>query len=369
MFETEIDTEDNNSCFTEHERNQNVQLSVISAAVSLLSILACVVVIGLIILLKKYMFFIQRLILYLSIAAFLNCLALTLRLIRLADNEGNFEDPILHTLCIISGFLDQTTAWFLTLAFVCITFTLFRSAVFHKDSERFEFYYILIIFISPFLITWIPFVRNNYGQAGAWCWIQDNTIDENCTVEKDKLGIALRYALWYIPNYFILGFILLTYIYIIINVSRQRRKWYGRYDPEARQRKEMMRKEVWPLLFYPLGFIIMSLFPLINRLHNTFSDDTPYALWLLHAIFEPLEGGYIALVYTFDRETLRRLNFFRIMASIRSRTRIREYPVTRGYTDSFSEPNEPRCYGFKDETAVIYNDKVDYGSTQVDSKT
>ena len=359
---------------SEEAQHQNMVLSVISGAIGIVSTVACVGVIVLIFFLKKYMFFIQRLILYLSIAALLNSIVISLRFIRLADHDGNFDNPVLHNLCVASGFFDQTTAWFVTLAFVCITITLFRSAVFHKDSERFEFYYILVIFVSPLLVTWIPFINVTYGEAGAWCWIQGthtNYSDPNCTEVNNDFGIGLRYALWYVPNYIILGIVFFMYVYIIINVSRKKHKWYGHHDSETQQRKDMMKKEVWPLLLYPLGYIIMSLFPLINRIHDTFSSEPIPILWILHAIFEPLEGGYIALVYTFDRETLKRLNLFRMIATMCSRTRIREYPATRGYTDSFCEPNEPRLHGFKDEAEVIFNHNkhADYGSTEKDTKT
>lgn len=330
--------------------------------------LACVGVIILIILMKKYMFFIQRLIFYLSIAALSNCIVMALRFIRLADHDGKFEDPVLHHVCIIAGFLDETTAWYVTLAFVCITITLFRSAVFHKDSEKFEILYILIIFVSPLFVTWIPFIHNTYGEAGPWCWIRKH--DDNCA--HDKFGVVLRYALWYVPNYVILGIVFLAYVFIIINVLRKKHKWFGRYDPETKHRKEMMTKEVWPLLLYPLGYILISLFPLMNRLHDTFSDGELEALWILHAIFEPFGGAYIALIYTFDRETLRRLNLSRMIASICSKTKIKEYPVKKGYTDSFSEPHEPRIYGFKDEGEALLKKKdysTEYGSTEADSKT
>jgi len=116
-------------------------------------------------------------------------------------------------------------------------------------------------------------------------------------------------------------------------VKTQHHLWEGKYDPETERRKEMQLKEVRPLLWYPLIFLLLNLFPLINRLYDA-SDGPPIiALWYLQAIFSPLQGGFIAIVYTLDKETRQRLNCAEIRGAL-SRAVITEYPAEEGFSDS-----------------------------------
>ena len=50
------------------------------------------------------------------------------------------------------------------------------------------------------------------------------------------------------------------------------------------------------------------------------ANEPSYVLWIFSAILEPLQGGFIALVYTLDRETLKRLNC-KLVAAARKRER------------------------------------------------
>lgn len=45
-------------------------------------------------------------------------------------------------------------------------------------------------------------------------------------------------------------------------------------------------------------------------MYSTFHDPN-YVLWVLHAIFSPLQGGYVALVYVLDKDLMQRFNFLR----------------------------------------------------------
>ena len=306
-------------------------VALVSVGTAAISVLACIAVIAIMLILKKHLFFTQRLILYLCLAALVNSLAIMARLYRVADN---LDPTPLKVLCMIVAFLDQTTAWSETIAYVCITFNLFMNAVCNKKTEGLEYLYIFLIFFFPIIFNWIPFIQGTYGEAGAWCWIRDTNQDDNCS--QHKLGVILRYVLWYIPNYGILVLLVLAYFVLLVIVSRQKKKWVGKFDPESERLKTKMEKEVWPLLFFPIGYFVICLFPFINRLQDTISPNDPiYVLWVLHAIFSPLQGGYIALIYSLDRETLRRLKFSQIIATLcKERTVVEEYPVGSGFSDS-----------------------------------
>ena len=333
-------TSDGFNCSVFHSQKY-VVVAIVSAGSASLSTLCCAAVICLIFMFKKHYFFIQRLILYLTLAALFNSLSIMARLYRIGyENESEEMDII----CKAAAFVDQTTMCSLFIAFAVITFTLLMTAIFHKNTSRLESVYLILIFAFPLAFNWIPFIHDTYGKAGAWCWIRAVNYDDNCS--EHKFGTYLRFALWYVPSYALLVAMMLAYLVIVISVTRQRYRWTGRYDPKALQLRQQMHTEVWPLLFYPIGLFILNIFPLVNRIHDSIHDSTPiYELWMLHAIFSPLQGGYIALVYTLDRETRNRLTFSKLFAVLcNCGDRVKEYPAISGGRDSVSEATAETHY-------------------------
>ena len=39
---------------------------------------------------------------------------------------------------------------------------------------------VILPVLLSFVYAWIPYIHNNHGLAGAWCWVR--TVDDNCTV-------------------------------------------------------------------------------------------------------------------------------------------------------------------------------------------
>ena len=95
----------------------------------------------------------------------------------------------------------------------------------------------------------------------------------------------------------------------------------------------------WPLIFLPIGVLFLNFFPLIRTFHNYANPNNPsYTLWILNAIFAPLQGGYIALVYVLDSGTLKQLTYRNIRAAITGRETVAEYPTGSGeMTESVHE--------------------------------
>lgn len=304
-------------------------VAVIAASTGTFSLLASMAVISVIVLFKKYNFFIQRLILYLCITAALNSMSIMMRFSRLAPKSSDWA-----RVCIAAAF-DQTTLWALNIAFCCLTFNMLIAVIFNRSTKGLEMGYIFLIFVSPFLFNWIPFLQESYGEAGAWCWIRTKNYHDGCSVH--MLGRWFKYALWYVPHYVMLVVLLVAYVVIVINVIRKRNHWRGLYstEPAVRAQQQLMTELVMPIIFYPLGFFILTLVPLINRVYDTF-DGPNYVLWVLHASLSPLQGGYIALVYVLDKDTMRRLNLRELRAYLfHRRTPVEDYPATRGFTDSY----------------------------------
>ena len=314
-----------------------VGVAILSACTGAVSAAASLLVICGILISKKYLFFIQRLILYLSIAVFLNSLSVVLRLQRTVALGGHSDDK-LHPLCVFTAFADQTTSWSTLIAISCITCCILLNVVLLRPVEALEKFYVALIVVLPLSFNWVPFIKGSYGEAGAWCWIKGQ--DDDC--QQKLFGVYLRFILWYIPLYIVLFVILVAYLYILYRVKRLRGHWDGKYDPSNKTTREKMMKEFRPLIWYPLIYLILGVFPTINRIHGAFFDEPSLALWILHAFFSPLRGGFVALAYALDGQTVRRLLRDRSVIStalLKRKSRVIEYPATRGHSDSFVSAN------------------------------
>ena len=324
-----MNTSNSTDCFP-YNSTQYHAVTILTVCVAFVSALTCLLVIGGIIYLKKYLFFTQRLILYLSIAAVLNSIAEMLRLHSvLQDTESGWQ----MRFCEFSSMLEQVSGWWQLLAVFCITLSVFLRVVFDASPERIELLFPALIFIFPLTFNWIPFIHSTYGQAGAWCWIRN----ENRDCSPFSFGQYLRFTLWYAPLYIILIILLVGYFIILCKIQSLRRKWQGRYDPDAEEQSERMKKEVRPLLWYPAFYIALTIFPLANRIQGAISPNNPViALWFLQAISDPLQSGFVSVAYALDSETIRRLNWRQVLFACRRSPQVREYPyqTDSGLSDS-----------------------------------
>ena len=325
---------------TNYRTAEYIAVAAVNSALAGITFFACLFVIGLIFLFKKYLFFTQRLILYLCIATGLENLFVAVQASVYFPQTDAYR-----AYCIASGFLSLVTNWAKVFAYCCITCDLFLRAVLHKESSHMEWLYIFIIFIVPFLFNWIPFIELSFGEAGAWCWIRNQ--NEDCS--EHQLGVILRLVTWYAPIYPILFITLVFYIIILVHVRHQVKLYEGTFDPVTQKRKELMAKEIRPLLAYPFLFLFFNLFALLNRLYETFSGETSIVLFWLQAIFHPLSGAVIALVYTLDPETQQRLCRSNLQGELVNccswKGKVEEYPIEiPPISDSFSSKNYSTGY-------------------------
>ena len=315
-----------------------------SAAVSFIS---CLLVIGLIILFKKYRFYEQRLILYLSVTALVYSLAAALTKTDFVTINSLTED-----YCKWIGFISQYTQWSLLLAVAIITFDIMLRVISERSTQPLEIAYIVMITLFPATLNWVPFLWDLYGPSGTWCWIKTNTLNDSNECVKNEKGIILQFSLWYGPLFLVLVAILVTYIFIIGLLRRQRRRM-NIYNPEEIGTVLRMRREVFVLLWYPIIYMLINLFPLSNRIVCAIKDDPILALWILHAIISPLQGGFIAIVYALDPETRKKLNWWSFRGACYNfwpclddqQHTIKEYgafvckeATVRGRTESVTEP-------------------------------
>ena len=299
-------------------------VAAISSTAGFLSFLACIIVIFVIVLYKKYLFFIQRLILYLATTALVNSLVLVL---HIAERFAPID------YCVFAAFISQVAAWSELMAITCITVNVLVTVTFHRVMQKLEKTYFVLIFVFPLSFNWIPFINESYGNDKVWCWIRSRK--EDCS--KFHFGALLQQILWYFPLYVILVILTVMYVHVFVKLNRDRHRWKVQYDPTAQRQKKHMQREIRPLLWFPLIYLLSNLFPLINRIQNTISSDPVITLWIITAVTFPLQGVFIALAFILDPDTFKRLKWPEFKAAVKRlwQEDMKEYHMKEGVSDSF----------------------------------
>lgn len=313
----------------------------IRSSIAIISFLACLFVIGLIVLFKKYLFRYQRMILYLDIV-------LMLYTINQAINSFSYDLAAhLLTYCKILGFIDLYNGLSVVVAITCFTIDIFLKVSCQVNTNtKYEVVYVLLMFLSPLLVTWIPFYTNSYGFAGAWCWIK--TFKDRTKCIRDSTAVALQFLLYYIPLFILFPILFLLLLITLCRLYRQRYNYDAQVDPQAPQRRSALRKEIKLLLPYPFIVLLTKLVPLFTRVYRIFAADTDsqgvFALWILDAFFISIAGAVIAVLFSFTPGVREQLKWSQIRAAFRElicwrRHRVREYTaaeVVRSDSRSYS---------------------------------
>ena len=306
-----------------------VVVAVTRAVSGSVSFFASLFVIFLILYLKKYIIFTQRLILYLSISSMLNGLSVALQ------GANYFPDNTASRwYCIWAGFFDQVTLWSVLLSICSITVDLYFNVV-TKRQNRYEIFYIFLIFIFPLIFNWIPFINLTYGRDGPWCWIKK--FNSDC--KKNVFGKVLFVTLWYLPLLLFIFGLVFVYIRIYFAIQKMKRSYQGTYNPKSRQLAKMMQEEFKPLIWFPIIFVVLNIFPIANRIVDFILEEPVLPLWFLDAILSPLQGAFVSLVYALDPETRKRLKKCNLQSELKNNysKSAHEYPFKNSVTDSYAK--------------------------------
>ncbi|XP_070831671.1 cyclic AMP receptor-like protein A [Chaetodon trifascialis] len=312
-------TSNDTSCVffnTDSEDYRCVVILTVKRATGTFSLVGCVFMLLVIWLLHRYHSLAQKMILSLTVAAFFDSVAYVM-------GESHRE-----------GSLCNFQAWWLTyfdwsaLAWVClITLNLYLNLVREVSTNRYEMLYHLMAWGVPLVMASLPLLKGYYGPAGAWCWITED-------------HVAWRFGIWYVPLFSLIFLMICCYARIIYVANERMQSWLGTFNPERERRKVSLAEEIKPLKWYPSVYLLVSIFPLINRLHNAFySKDPSFPLTLLHVMSAPLHGLANAFVFGLDRDWWSLLSPTGIQLALQSRlcdrTRIGEYhPGAVRYTQA-----------------------------------
>lgn len=280
-------------------------------------------------LLRRYHSLAQKMILSLTVAALFDSIAYVMG-----------EDHQEGGLCTFQAWWLMYFDWS-ALAWVClITLNLYLNLVKEMRTDHYEILYHGLAWGVPLLMSCLPLFGGYYGPAGAWCWITDS-------------HVAWRFGIWYVPLFTLIFLMICCYARIIYVANKRMQSWFGTFNPERERRKVSLAEEIRPLKWYPSVYLLVSLFPLINRLHNaSYPREPVFSLTLLHVLSAPLHGLANAVVFGLDRDTWGQLSLTGIQLALRSRlcdrTQIREYhpgavrysPADEaGFTDSDDDTN------------------------------
>ena len=326
-------TYSSNITCTDYSTSVFVAVTAVRTFSGIVSLISSLFVIALIVIFKKYIFYSQRMILYLSIAVTFSSLVRVTQGINYPYYPDNEYTDI---FCIFIGFIDQLTIWWVIMANLVIALHVYIKAV-HKRSPKLEVVYVITIFLFPLTFSWIPFIHLTYGEAGPWCWIK--RINSDCT--DNQFGIGLRYGLLYAPAYIILFAIIVMYLIIYITVRRHKNQFIGNYDPELKKQYLQLVKEVTPLIWYPIILMIAHIPGIANRIAEEITDKPIIPLWFIHAFVYPLLGGMVCLVYALDPDTRKRLrksSWKSFQEQFKQEKNAIEYPVAGGCSDSLVHP-------------------------------
>ena len=311
----------NSSCYFGSDYYCNVLIG-IRRGLGIISVIGTVFVVLLIFLLQRYKVLVQRLILYLTISAFFDGIGYTIGKYNLGEGF----------LCTFQGFWLQFFDWMVVVWMCNITANLTWNVVFMRQTNRwFEVFYLSVSFLVPLFFASLPFINDSYGPAGLWCWIDNETILEK----------LFRFLVWYIPSIIIVILMFVIYLLIICRVTAYVRS-YDATNPYSNLQRELLKKEIYPLMKYPCVFLLLNIFPLVNRIQDAISPNNPsFIPSLLQALSSPMLGLCLALVFALDTQTLKELKCSNLKGHI-SRCfhkvpEMEEYSVEQGAPDYLYE--------------------------------
>eukprot|EP01130_Rhizamoeba_saxonica_P009668 TRINITY_DN3941_c0_g1_i2.p1 TRINITY_DN3941_c0_g1~~TRINITY_DN3941_c0_g1_i2.p1 ORF type:complete len:243 (-),score=32.25 TRINITY_DN3941_c0_g1_i2:590-1318(-) len=186
--------------------------------------------------------------------------------------------------CIAQGLFLQ---YFQIATFCWITiiaFDLWMIVVRKRTRTSFlEKFYHIGAWVTALLFALFPLVTSSYGLSGIWCWI----------VNTDTASSVWRFLVFYIPLYLMILVVIVLYVMIIYNVI----KYFKKSDTDDKSKKRV-RRQLNRLKLYPIIFLLLYIFPIINRIYDWSSDgDQSFFLFLMQALTAPLLGFANGIVY------------------------------------------------------------------------
>ena len=259
------------------------------------SALRCVVAISMVLSLQLYKRFAYRLAMYQVIGSLFWSVSCFLVLLQLNYNKLS-EFSVVS--CHVVAFLLLYSMWVKLLFTLWLTFHLFCYVVFLKNFQKLEWLYIVsTVFFPLFCVAWIPFIGDNYGIAGAWCFIR--IWNNGCATEKYPEGIAETFAFFYAPIVISLTLNAFAIIsMVIVMVRRAYRNRHSEREPLLGNRDDINKqvlKQLLPLLAYPIIYFTLILFSVVNRIYDAIAKQDGFPLMVIQGATISAMGFFAGL--------------------------------------------------------------------------
>lgn len=243
---------------------------------------------------KAYRTVLQRLFLYLMVA-------ITLReLFIAAAIEHHWKYPLQDKVCMSIGFLWNWTGVLVFVFTVGIKIYLFffvRHIARGSMLPRFlytkhrrvimESLYVCLLTAATLGYAAIPFITNNYGIAGGWCWIR--ALDENCKLSRAGLLNQLFNGYIFYVSGSVIGLVLLIAVSIM----------YCRLPITNNESRLLLRKTFSVIITFLVNLVIMG-FALAARVTAAKEKEYEYpAIWISFGITFPISLLLFPMAYFF----------------------------------------------------------------------
>jgi len=262
--------------------DQQYAVVAIRMTISFLSIFGSLFIISSIILLKKYHQISARLLLGLTVSAFLDSFS---NLLSIGIFKHEAQDA---AACTAQGIIEQFAQLSSFGWITIIAINLYLVVVRGIETHDYEKYFHPAVWLFALVTTVIPFASpGSYGPAGLWCWI---IWDYQ----------AYRWVLFYVPLILMIITVVATYALIIIAIRRR----VEDANDLAKEKVERLRTR---LISYPAIFVCCWIFPIINRIYDAVMWDDSFFLYFMHGLSEPLFGLLNAVAYGLIDPEMRRV--------------------------------------------------------------
>ena len=348
-----MDTGSNNTnidshCYDDYFQAKYYGQVAFRAGFSFVTTFFILTMLGIIVLFKKYLFFTQRLIMYVALTQLFFSIVATMDVLSIEA----YRNTEALNYCRAIALATFITLWWTALSVTVMVIDIFLKIVFAKDTERYEVLYGVIIVVPPLIVSWIPFINKAYGSAIHACFIK---VDNGDDCKEFPLGIWLRLALYIGPLCLVTAIIII--MLIIVFIVARRSKYSGKYDPATRIRKAQIIKEMKPLIAYPIIFTACTVISIAitgtGALEPT--SDYNYIVTVLTTIVYRLQAILITLVFTLDPETRRKLTWQEIRAAFCAKKVVKQYHrASKARSDSYDPASRQNVQEYKEIEYVQY---------------
>lgn len=303
-------TENSSYCFNFSASDLKVNTAV-TVSLHFIAVTVCLITIFFIFATKQHLVFVNRLVLYLMVAASLWSLTIMAEVIPVVHESAlvgikvreGWEDT-----CAAIGFLTQVveTAKILIVCWIVLYLLLLVVFKYNASKLKHEVGGVLTVVFFPFLIDWIPFRWHWYGLSGLWCWIKLTDID--CNRKSLWKGVGLMLAVEYIPVLLATTFTAVSFISIAIALCRRAHRTEIKWKWTSVYQKGLA--EAAALMVYPSIYGVIFIFRVIHRTYYVIQItrfySPNYELWLAHSTALGIGGILVPLLYLLRPSNLKK---------------------------------------------------------------